>query len=154
MGGQGEYILYGVMVESDDHYWSYIRPEMEGDQGQWYRFDDRESAASAMSNATAIDASSGGEEWLCVNYLYGPSAVLTRPKESRACLLVYLKEDAMTVLLNEPRLPKISKEIQMASVQRESAIREAPARAAESEAAAAAAAALLEEVEAQAMKEE
>eukprot|EP00971_Amphidinium_carterae_P309433 6149142-Amphidinium_carterae.2 len=36
------------MVESDEHYWSYIRPEMEGDQGQWYRFDDRESTTCAM----------------------------------------------------------------------------------------------------------
>merc|ERR1712151_1213724 len=93
--GAGVYNLYGVMVESDEHYWSYIRPEMEGDQGQWYRFDDRENATCAMSNATAIDASFGGEEWLCVNYLYGPSGVLTRPKESRSCLLVYLRESAM-----------------------------------------------------------
>ena len=31
-----------------------------------YRFDDRESATCAMSNATAIDASYGGEEWLCL----------------------------------------------------------------------------------------
>merc|ERR1712125_118179 len=108
-------------------------------------FDDRENSTCAMSNATAIDASFGGEEWLCVNYLYGPSAVLTRPKESRACLLVYLKETEMSVLLHEPRLPKISKEIQNASLQRESAMREAPGRAVEAEAAAAAAQALLEE---------
>ena len=44
-----------------------------------------------MSNATAVDASFGGEEWLCVNYLYGPSAVLKRPRESRASMLLYLK---------------------------------------------------------------
>mmetsp|Transcript_79043 Transcript_79043/g.183377 ORF Transcript_79043/g.183377 Transcript_79043/m.183377 type:complete len:988 (+) Transcript_79043:131-3094(+) len=147
--GSGVYNLYGVMVESDEHYWSYIRPEMEGDQGQWYRFDDRESSTCAMSNATAIDASFGGEEWLCVNYLYGPSAVLTRPKESRACLLVYLKESAMDVLLREPRLPKISREYQSTGLQRDG-----PTRAVEAEAAAAAAQALIEEVEAQAMKEE
>merc|ERR1711966_217294 len=104
--------------------------------------------------ATAIDASFGGEEWLCVNYLYGPSAVFTRPKESRACLLVYLKESEMSVLLHEPRLPKMSREIQSAGLQRESALREAPVRAVEAEAAAAAAQALLEEVEQQAQKEE
>merc|ERR1712203_887049 len=145
--GAGVYNLYGVMVESDEHYWSYIRPEMEGDQGQWYRFDDRESTTCAMSNATAIDASFGGEEWLCVNYLYGPSAVLTRPKESRACLLVYLKECTMECLLHEPRLPKISREYhtQTAAVQN----REGPAREVETEAALAAAQALIEEVEAQ-----
>merc|ERR1712187_124122 len=124
-----------------------IRPEMEGDQGQWCRFDDRESATCPMSNATAIDASFGGEEWLCVNYLYGPSAVLTRPKESRACLLVYLRESAMDVLLHEPRVPKISREYQSAGLQRDG-----PTRAIEAEAAAAAAQALIEEVEAQAMK--
>merc|ERR1712060_681927 len=145
--GAGVYNLYGVMVESDEHYWSYIRPEMEGDQGQWYRIDDRESATCAMSNATAIDASFGGEEWLCVNYLYGPSAVLTRPKESRASLLVYLQETTMDVLLHEPRLSKLSKEYQASSLQRE-----LPQQAVEAEAAAAAAAAaLIEEVEAQAM---
>ena len=38
-----------------------------------------------------MDASFGGEEWLCVNYLYGPSAVLKRPRESRASMLLYLK---------------------------------------------------------------
>merc|ERR1712060_773163 len=145
--GAGVYNLYGVMVESDEHYWSYIRPEMEGDQGQWYRFDDRESTPCAMSNATAIDASFGGEEWLCVNYLYGPSAVLTRPKESRACMLVYLKESAIEVLLHEPRLPKISREYQNGSMGQ----RDGSTRAVEAEAAAAAAAALIEEVEAQAM---
>mmetsp|Transcript_119963 Transcript_119963/g.233518 ORF Transcript_119963/g.233518 Transcript_119963/m.233518 type:complete len:1330 (-) Transcript_119963:135-4124(-) len=148
--GSGVYNLYGVMVESDEHYWSYIRPEMEGDQGQWYRFDDRETSTCAMSNATAIDASFGGEEWLCVNYLYGPSAVLTRPKESRACLLVYLKESAMDVLLHEPRLPKISRDYHQSTGMQ----RDGPTRAVEAEAAAAAAQALLEEVEAQAMKEE
>jgi len=147
--GAGIYLLYGVMVEADEHYWSYIRPEMEGDQGQWYRFDDHESSTCAMSNATAIDASFGGEEWLCVNYLYGPSAVLTRPKESRACLLVYLKESHVDVLLQEPRPPKNSREFHSASTQRE-----VPTRVVEAEAAAAAAQALLEEVEAQAMKEE
>ena len=26
-----------------------------------------------------------------MNYLYGPSAVLKRPRESRACMLIYLK---------------------------------------------------------------
>ena len=64
-----------------------------GDRGQWYRFDDREagSAVCGVSNATAVDASFGGEEWLCVNYLYGPSAVLKRPRESRASMLLYLK---------------------------------------------------------------
>merc|ERR1712232_1329140 len=144
--GAGLYLLYGVMVESDEHYWSYIRPEMEGDQDQWYRFDDRESATCAMSNATAIDASFGGEEWLCVNYLYGPSAVLTRPKESRACLLVYLKEDAINVLLQEPRLPKFSRDYQNGMTGTTStAGRDAPTKANEAEAAAAAQA-LLEEV--------
>merc|ERR1712060_19320 len=98
---------------------------------------------------TAIDASFGGEEWLCVNYLFGPSAVLTRPKESRACLLVYLRESAMDVLLHEPRVPKISREYQSAGLQRDG-----PTRAIEAEAAAAAAQALIEEVEAQVMKEE
>ncbi|CAK0880704.1 unnamed protein product, partial [Prorocentrum cordatum] len=149
--GAGVYNLYGVMVESDEHYWSYIRPEMEGDQGQWYRFDDRDNVTCAMSNATAIDASFGGEEWLCVNYLYGPSGVLTRPKGSRACLLVYLREASMDFLLHEPRLPKMAREYQAATAHRE---REPPTKAAESEAAAAAAQALIEEVEAQAMKEE
>ena len=42
-----------------------------------------------------MDASFGGEEWLCVNYLYGPSAVLKRPRESRASMLLYLKEMPM-----------------------------------------------------------
>merc|ERR1712050_96457 len=144
--GSGVYNLYGVMVESDEHYWSYIRPEMEGDQGQWYRFDDRESSTCAMSNATALDASFGGEEWLCVNYLYGPSAVLTRPKESRACLPVYLSEASMDTLLHEPRLPKLSRELQSASLQRD--VRDQPTKAVEAEAAAAAAQALIEEVEA------
>merc|ERR1712217_619750 len=143
----GSYILYGIMVESDEHYWSYFRPEMEGDHGQWYRFDDRDSSTSAMPSATAIDASFGGEEWLCVNYLYGPSAVLTRPRESRACLLVYLRESAIEVLLHEPRHPKLSREYQTVSLQRHE-----PARAVETEAAAAAAQALIEEVEAQAQK--
>ena len=32
-----------------------------------YRFDDRDSSTCAMSNATAIDASFGGEEWLCLD---------------------------------------------------------------------------------------
>merc|ERR1712146_110290 len=104
---------------------------MGGDHGQWYRFDDRESATCAMSNATAIDASFGGEEWLCVNYLYGPSAVLTRPKESRACLLVYLREGAMDILLHEPRLPKMSREYQNANIQRDG-----PTKVVEAEAAA------------------
>ena len=48
------------MVECDDHVLSYIRPEMEGDRGQWYRFDERESSC-AVSNATAVDSSFGGE---------------------------------------------------------------------------------------------
>ncbi|CAE8626532.1 unnamed protein product, partial [Polarella glacialis] len=154
--GAGIYNLYGVMVESDEHYWSYIRPEMEGDQGQWYRLDDRENSTCAMSNATAIDASFGGEEWLCVNYLYGPSAVLTRPKESRACLLVYLKECSMEMLLHEPRLPKISREFQTPVQQQQQQQRDTPTRAVEveAEAAAAAAQALIEEIEAQTMKEE
>merc|ERR1712187_917505 len=132
------YVLYGIMVESDEHYWSYIRPEMEGDHGQWYRFDDRDSSTSAMPSATAIDASFGGEEWLCVNYLYGPSAVLTRPRESRASLLVYLQEETMDVLLHEPRLSKLSREYQTTSLQRDG-----PTRAVEAEAAAAAAQALI-----------
>ncbi|CAE7257314.1 UBP12 [Symbiodinium natans] len=127
--GGALYHLYAIMVECDDHYLSYIRPEMEGDRGQWYRFDDREAGAAVcgVSNATAVDASFGGEEWLCVNYLYGPSAVLKRPRESRASMLLYLKEMPMMPvvhnmfphdselgqLLREPKLPKLCPELQM-----------------------------------------
>lgn len=110
--GAGLYHLYAIMVECDDHFLSYIRPEMEGDRGQWYRFDERESSC-AVSNATAVDSSFGGEEWLCVNYLYGPSAVLKRPRESRASMLIYAKDDMLRTLLRELRLPKLCPELHM-----------------------------------------
>ncbi|CAJ1400550.1 unnamed protein product, partial [Effrenium voratum] len=146
--GAGVYHLYAIMVECDDHFLSYIRPEMEGDRGQWYRFDERENASCAVSNATAVDSSFGGEEWLCVNYLYGPSAVLKRPRESRACMLIYLKDDALRTLLREPRLPKLCPELQMPGS------REAPTQASvELEAAKAAEAELLEDLDAEQLKE-
>merc|ERR550532_426800 len=56
----------------------------------------------------------------------------------------------MDVLLHEPRLPKISRDYHQSTGMQ----RDGPTRAVEAEAAAAAAQALLEEVEAQAMKEE
>merc|ERR1712083_448856 len=101
----GLYALYAVMIEYDNggsqssggsqtqgRFYSYIRPEMEGNQGQWYRFADGPTdCVHAAPNATVIDASGGGQEWLCVNYLYGPGAVLTRPKTTRAKMLVYIR---------------------------------------------------------------
>eukprot|EP00397_Hematodinium_sp_SG-2012_P000800 GEMP01000801.1.p1 GENE.GEMP01000801.1~~GEMP01000801.1.p1 ORF type:complete len:1095 (+),score=286.67 GEMP01000801.1:1174-4458(+) len=107
------FVLYAVVVEVEPsvgherRYYAFLRPEMEGDKGQWYRFDDGPvNSVHAVSNATAMDASLGGEEWLCVNYLYGPGSVLTRPKSSRACLLCYIREADAAQLLKEPRLPK------------------------------------------------
>ena len=55
----------------------------------------------------------GVQEWLCVNYLYGPSAVLKRPRESRASMLVYAKDEMLRSLLREPRLPKLCPELHM-----------------------------------------
>merc|ERR1711915_453072 len=123
------YVLYAIIVEvepsvgghdrryvenskeqstsHDRRYYAFLRPEMEGDKGQWYRFDDGPvHSVHAVSNATAMDASLGGEEWLCVNYLYGPGSVLTRPKSSRATVLVYIRESEASQLLKEPRPPK------------------------------------------------
>ena len=67
-----EFALYSVLVEYESNrYFSYIRPEMEGDQGQWYRFADGPvDCVHAVPNATVFDAAQGGQEWLCVNYLY------------------------------------------------------------------------------------
>ncbi|CAE7843473.1 UBP12, partial [Symbiodinium necroappetens] len=149
--GGAVYHLYAIMVECDDHYLSYIRPEMEGDRGQWYRFDDREagSAVCGVSNATAVDASFGGEEWLCVNYLYGPSAVLKRPRESRASMLLYLKDSELQQLLREPKLPKLCPELQM-PLQRGEHLQ---AGSVELEAAAAAEAELLNDLHVEQLKE-
>lgn len=70
----GEYALYSVMVEWESpavRHYAYVRPEMEGDKGQWYRFADGPTdCVHAVPNATVFDASEGGQEWLCVNYLY------------------------------------------------------------------------------------
>ncbi|CAE7742965.1 gpmA [Symbiodinium pilosum] len=149
--GGSLYHLYAIMVECDDHYVSYIRPEMEGDRGQWYRFDEKEGSGTngscGVSNATAVESSFGGEEWLCVNYLYGPSAVLKRPRESRASMLLYLKDSELSQLLREPKLPKLCPELQMP--QRE----HLQAGSVELEAAAAAEAELLNDLDAEQLKE-
>eukprot|EP00434_Breviolum_minutum_P027080 symbB.v1.2.023948.t1/scaffold2232.1/size85206/5 len=145
--GAGLYHLYAIVVECDDHFLSYIRPEMEGDRGQWYRFDERETSCG-VSNATAVDSSYGGEEWLCVNYLYGPSAVLKRPRESRASMLIYAKDEMLRTLLREPRLPKLCPELHM-PLQREIA----QAGSVELEAANRAEAELLEDLDAEALAE-
>ncbi|CAD7936792.1 unnamed protein product [Amoebophrya sp. A120] len=109
-----EYALYAVLVEyelpqSVRHY-AYIRPEMEGDQGQWYRFADGPTdCVHAVPSATVFDASSGGQEWLCVNYLYGPGAVLTRPKATRAKMLFYIRTKSCEEMLTVPKVPRDEK---------------------------------------------
>ena len=64
------YSLYSVIVEYESpaiRYFAFGRPDLEADSGQWYKFADD---LHAVPQSTVFDSSVGGQEWLCVNYLY------------------------------------------------------------------------------------
>ena len=63
------YVLYAVLVEYENpaiRYFSFVRPDLEADSGQWYKFGED---IHGVPQSTVFDSSVGGQEWLCVNYL-------------------------------------------------------------------------------------